>query len=186
MEGDSSAAKQLVDYLYPFVIRVVRGHLPRALDEEDLAQEIFQKFFSRLDQFHGQVPVENWVSRMALTTCFDALRKQQRRPEWRMADLSEEQELVVSRLRMDDAGQSEVDAGVASELVEKLLGFLDPEDAAILRWMEMEDKTVKQVQDLTGWSVARIKVRAFRARHKLRKIYTKIIEREARDSISTI
>ena len=86
---DEDAARALVEHLYPLVIKIVRAHLPRRLDEEDLAQEIFMKVFANAAQYRGEVPFEHWVSRVAVSTCLDRLRAQKRRPEWRWADLSE-------------------------------------------------------------------------------------------------
>ncbi|MES1194349.1 MAG: sigma-70 family RNA polymerase sigma factor, partial [Opitutus sp.] len=86
---DQVAAKQLVEHLYPLVSRIVRSHLPRRVAEEDLAQDIFLKMFTRLEQYQGNVPFPHWVSRIAVTTCIDQLRAQKRRPEFRWADLSE-------------------------------------------------------------------------------------------------
>src|SRR5215471_17652651 len=87
---EHEAARQLVEHLYPLVIRIVRSHLPRRMAEEDLAQEIFVKIFCRLDQYVARqgVPFEHWVSRLAVRTCLDALRFERRRPELRWSDLS--------------------------------------------------------------------------------------------------
>ena len=60
---DQAASRQLVEQLYPQVIRIVRSHLPRRVAEEDLSQEIFLKMFTRLDQYQGAVPFPHWVSR---------------------------------------------------------------------------------------------------------------------------
>ena len=90
-QQDQDAARSLVDYLYPTVIRIVRGYLPRRAAEEDLAQEIFVKLFEKLDRFQGKGPLKHWVSRIAVNHCRNAIRAQKARPEWRMADLSEEQ-----------------------------------------------------------------------------------------------
>ena len=87
-EGDEGAARALLDHLYPLVISVVRGHLPRRASEEDLAQTIFVKVFAKLDQFSGTVPLEHWVSRIAVNTCLNALQAEKIRPELRWADLS--------------------------------------------------------------------------------------------------
>ena len=89
--GDEVAARALVGHLYPLVIKLVRAHRPRRTAEEDLAQEVFMKMFARLSQYEGRdgVPFEHWVSRVAVTTCLDALRAEMRRPELRWADLTE-------------------------------------------------------------------------------------------------
>ena len=94
-QRDQTAARLLVEHLYPLVIRIVRSHLPRRVAEEDLAQDIFLKMFTRLEQYQGNVPFPHWVSRIAVTTCIDQLRAQKRRPEFRWADLSENEAEVL-------------------------------------------------------------------------------------------
>jgi RNA polymerase sigma factor (sigma-70 family) len=92
---------------HPLVIRIVRSHLPRRVAEEDLAQEVFLKMFSRLAQYQGAVPFPHWVSRIAVTTCIDHLRAQKRRPEFRWADLSENEAEVLDAVMTNErcAGQ---------------------------------------------------------------------------------
>ncbi len=169
--GDQTAARQLVDHLYPQVIRIVRARRPRRMAEEDLAQDIFLKMFSRLDQYLGQVPLAHWVSRIAVTTCIDALRAQQRRPELRWADLSEtEADTLDAVLTREDATDT-ADALAAHELVHKLLDQLDVKDRLVLQMLDLEQKTLIEIRELTGWNISLIKVRAFRARRKLQKLF---------------
>src|SRR5215469_4086573 len=92
---DQDAARSLVEYLYPFVISIVRRKLPRRAAEEDLVQEIFLKMFEKLHQYRGEVPLHHWVSRIAANHSLNAIRSERSRPEWRMADLSEEQEAAL-------------------------------------------------------------------------------------------
>ena len=101
---DQDAARSLVECLYPTVIRIVRANLPRRAAEEDLAQEIFVKVFEKLDQFRGEAPLEHWVSRIAVNHCLNAIRAQKSRPEWRMADLSEEQAAALDALTSTATG----------------------------------------------------------------------------------
>src|SRR5688572_10167884 len=125
-ERDQDAARRLVEHLHPLVIRIVRAHLPRRVLEEDLAQELFMKMFTRLDQYQGAVPFPHWVSRIAVTTCIDHLRAQKRRPEFRWADLPESQAEVLDHVLSDDRDTAPGDALAARELVDRLLGQLKP------------------------------------------------------------
>src|SRR5476651_2094038 len=86
--GDEAAGEELIRGLYPVIFKIVRLHLPRRDDENDLVQEILMKVFSRLHQYKGTAPLTHWVSRLALTTCLDRLRAQKIRPEIRRADLT--------------------------------------------------------------------------------------------------
>lgn len=178
-DRDQSAARALVDHLYPLVIKIVRSHLPRRVQEEDLAQEVFMKMFARLDQYQGAVPLTHWVSRIAVTTCIDHLRAQQRRPEFRWADLSENEVAVLDQATSAEGGIAPDNALAARELVDKLLSQLRPEDQLVIRLMDLEQLSVAEVSQRTGWNGALVKVRAFRARRKLRKLFENLERKEA-------
>lgn len=178
--GDQDAARELVAYLYPQVIRIVRARLPRRVPEEDLAQEVFLKMFSRLEQYRGDMPFPHWVSRIAVTTCIDHLRKQQRRPEVRWADLSESQAEMLEVVTRDESAPHVGEALAARELLEMLLDQLKPEDRMVVQLVDLEQKTLVEVAELTGWNTTLIKVRAFRARRKLRTLLEKL---EAEESV---
>jgi RNA polymerase sigma factor (sigma-70 family) len=175
---DQRAARELVEHLYPMVIRIVRARLPRRVAEEDLTQEIFLKMFTRLAQFQGNVPFPHWVSRIAVTTCIDHLRAQQRRPEFRWADLSENEAEVLNALITSENEVSAGDALAAHELLHKLLDQLKPDDRVVLQLLDLEQKTLVEVRELTGWNLTLIKVRAFRARRKLQKLFTELKTKE--------
>ena len=169
--GDEAAAREMVERLWPLVIRIVRGHLPRRSSEEDLSQEVFMKVFARLEQWRADQPLEHWVSRVAVTTCLDALRWQKRRPEVRWADLSETEAEVLDKVMHDESETTAGDAVASRELAHKLLETLKPADRLVLTMMDMEGRSVADVQRHTGWSATLVKVRAFRARRKLRKAF---------------
>lgn len=172
--GDQRAATELVDFLYPQVIRIVRARLPRRVPEEDLAQEVFLKMFSRLEQYRGDMPFPHWISRIAVTTCIDHLRKQQRRPELRMADLSEDEANMIDVVTRDDSAAHAGEALAARELLGKLMDQLKPEDRMVVQLVDLEQKTLAEAAEITGWNTTLVKVRAFRARRKLRNLLKKL------------
>ena len=177
-QRDQIAARELVGHLYPLVIRIVRAHLPRRVAEEDLAQEIFLKMFTRLDQYKGAVAFTHWVSRIAVTTCIDQLRAQKRRPEFRWADLSEQEAEVLDSVLTSEGDVAANDALAAHELVYKLLGQLKPEDRLVLQLLDLEQHSVAEISGITGWNQSLVKVRAFRARGKLKKLFEELQRKE--------
>ena len=179
-QHDQDAAVALVEALYPLVIRIVRSHCPERSDEEDLAQEIFLKLFSRLDQYETRagIPLEHWVSRLAVRTCVDALRARGRRPAVRMGDLSEEQRAWLEFMIAEESAPPDSAVASARELVEKLLSQLTPDDRLVISLLDLEERSVKEIASITGWSVSLVKVRAFRARRKLRRLGEILKERE--------
>lgn len=174
--GDEAAARGLLQHLHPLVAKIVRGHLPKRTSEEDLMQMVFAKVFSRLDQFSGKVPLEHWVSRVAVNTCLNQLQRERVRPELRFADLTEEEEAVVQSLA-STANDLPVDQSLAArDLVEKLLERLNPEDRLVITLLHLEGKSLVAIREATGWNLTLIKVRAFRARQKLRKHLATLLE----------
>ena len=169
--GDEREARALVEYLFPKVIGIVRHNLPRRGAEEELAQDVFLKMFSKLEQYRGDVPLEHWVSRIATNHCLNAIRAQQSRPEWRMVDLSEEYQHALEAVASPTGESHPADAIAARELVEILLECLHPKDRVIIRMLEMEERSYEEVRQATGWAIPLIRLRAFRARRKLNKRY---------------
>lgn len=177
-QHDQDAARKLVEHLYPLVIRIVRAHLPRRVAEEDLAQEVFLKMFSRLDQYKGAVAFTHWVSRIAVTTCIDQLRAQKRRPELRWADLSEQEAEVLDSVLTSESDVAVNDGFAARELIDRLLGELNPPDRLVLQLLDVERRSVAEISEMTGWNPSLVKVRAFRARGKLKKLFEELERKE--------
>lgn len=166
---ENIAAAQLIQELYPLVARIVRGYRSHRTAEEDLCQMIFVKIFRNLDQYSGKVPISHWVSRIAVNTCRNVLKAEKARPELRQADLSPDQIAVVENLA-NTSGDLSPDRQIAArELLEKLLNMLKPVERLLVDMLYLQNRTVAEVQKLTGWSAAKIRVTAFRARQKLRK-----------------
>jgi len=157
-----------METLHPQVIRIVQNHLPRGMDAEELAQDVFVQFFRTLERYDRSRPLENWVSRLALNVCLKALRSRKRRPEWRWSDLSEaEQDVVDSLLHQPETDS--MHAAEGRELLAKLLDSLSPQERMILTLLHLEERPVAEIAAMTGWNATLIKVRAFRARAKMRK-----------------
>jgi len=169
--GDEKAAQDVFHYMYPHVAKLVQANLPVREGAEDLIQQVCMKVMANLGQFSGKVPFLHWVSRISVNTCLNQIRHEKRRPEVRLADLSEDEASVVEHLA---AAPGELDAGdqfAAKELVDKLLEALKPEDRLLMRMMYLEGRQVDEIAQATGWSRSMIKVRAFRARSQLRRRY---------------
>ncbi|MEY2559468.1 MAG: hypothetical protein QOE34_2893 [Verrucomicrobiota bacterium] len=170
-QGDEISARELLRHFYPFVLKLVRAHLPRRIGEEDLVQMIFIKVFHKLDQYAGRLPLEHWISRIAVNTCYNALKAEKIRPEWRLADFSENTAAGIEKLaatEIDTASNDDVE--VAKKLVAQLIAQLSPADRLVITLLHLEEKSVEEIHALTGWSRSVIKVRAFRARAKMKRM----------------
>ena len=114
--------------------------------------------------------------RLAVRTCYDFLRARQRNRETTFSDVSSEEEDWLERFVSDQTADPEKTAA-ARELVGKLLSQLSPSARLVITLLELEDRSIKEIAELTGWSQPLVKVRAFRARAEMRKC----LQRIARD-----
>ena len=178
LQNDDEAACKLVRRLYPLVARIVRAHRPRRTAEEDICQMIFIKVFQKLSQFSGNVPLEHWVSRVAVNTCLNQIESERVRPEVRQADLSVEEQAVIENLT-SSTNELPPDQRFASrQLVEHLLATLKPVERLAIDLLYLQGRSVEEIRKITGWSAALVKVRAFRARQKMKQQLAKISAKE--------
>ena len=174
LRQDDEAARELVRRLYPLVAKMVRSHRPRRTSEEDLCQMIFIKVFQKLGQFSGKVPLEHWVSRIAVNTCLSEVESERIRPELRYADLSEEEQAVVGNLAVSSEELAPDRQLASRQLVEHLLQMLKPVERLVIDLLYLQGRSVEEIHQITGLGAAAIKVRAFRARQKMKAQLEKI------------
>ena len=178
LQHDDEAARALVQQLYPMVVKIVRAHRPRRTAEEDLCQMIFIRVFQKLSQYSGKVPLEHWVSRIAVNTCLNQIESERIRPELRHADLSTEEQAVIENLATSSEELAPDQRFASRQLVEHLLAALKPVERLAIDLLYLQGRSVEEIRKITGWSAALIKVRAFRARQKMKQQLARISTRE--------
>ena len=178
LREDENAARELVRILYPLVAKLVRAHRPVRSAEEDLCQMIFIKVLQKLSQFSGQVPLEHWVSRIAVNTCINQIQSEKARPELREADLSQEQVAVINNLATTTGELAPDESFASRQLVEHLMTALKPAERLVIDLLYLQQRSVAEIRRLTGWSGALVKVRAFRARAKMKQLLSYMTARE--------
>ena len=178
LQQDEAAARELVRTLYPLVAKLVRAHRPARTAEEDLCQMIFIKVLQKLPQFSGAVPLEHWVSRIAINTCLNQIQAEKARPELREADLSEEQVAVIQNLAATTDELAPDRSFASRQLVEHLMSALKPAERLVIDLLYLQQRSVAEIRSATGWSVALVKVRAFRARQKMKRLLSNMTARE--------
>ena len=173
LQGDASSFEPLVQKYSPRVFATARRYARLEREVEDIAQEVWIKAFQKLQSFRGEAPFEHWLMRLAVRTCYDFLRSHQRNREAAFSELSEPEDDWLERFAVQPESAGE-DTDAAKLLVEKLLTQLSPPARLVITLLEIEERSVKEIAELTGWSVPLVKVRAFRARAEMRKILARI------------
>ena len=119
--------------------------------------------------------MEGWLTRIATNTCLNMLRGSKRRPELTVSDLSNDESGWLDHQLADEAVDSVENNLVAADLADRLLGTLSPEDQQALLMIDGENASIKEVAEATGWSESKVKVRAFRARKKIRESMERLL-----------
>jgi RNA polymerase sigma-70 factor (ECF subfamily) len=173
LKGDPASFEPLVKKYSPRVFATARRYARRESEVEDIVQEIWSKAYLKLSSFRAEAPFEHWLMRLAVRTCYDFLRGHQRNRETTFSELSEPENDWLDRFvaNPDDAIEN---TDAARALVDRLLSQLSPPARLVITLLEIEEKSVKEIAQLTGWSVPLVKVRAFRARAEMRKCLAKI------------
>lgn len=173
LQGDTASFEPLVKKYLPRVFATARRYARRDSEIEDIVQEVWRKAFLKLSTFRGDAPFEHWLMTLAVHTCYDFLRGHQRNRETTFTELSAAETGWLDRFvaKPDDASES---AAAARQLVGRLLEMLSPPARLIITLLEIEEKSVKEIAKITGWSVPLVKVRAFRARAEMKKHLVKI------------
>ena len=143
---------------------------------EDLAQEAFLKAWRALGQFDGRAPFEHWLSSITSRVALDHLRKEKRRQnEIGLPELGDD---ALDWLRSGDE-KSELDARNAAEVLQLAMRELTPVDRVVITMQELEGRSVKEIAAAIGSSGVAVRVRALRARSKLRQALGKIAKEKS-------
>ncbi len=177
LKGDTASFEPLVAKYSPRIFATARRYARRESEVEDIVQEIWLKAYQKLASFRGEAPFEHWLMRLATRTCYDFLRAHQRNRETPFSGLSESEGEWLDRFLADPEGTPH-DAEAARQLVRRLLDQLSPAARLIITLLEIEERSVKEIASLTGWSASLVKVRAFRARAEMRKALARLDRRK--------
>jgi RNA polymerase sigma-70 factor (ECF subfamily) len=172
--GDAESFEPLVVKYQPRVFATARKYARRESEVEDIVQEVFLKAFSKLNTFRSESPFEHWLMRLTVRTCYDHLRAHQRNREQMLAEITDEEVQWLEKVSSSVDAGAEESASAARLVIHKLLQHLSPESRLIIQLLEIEEKSLKEIAELTGWSIPMIKVRAFRARAAMRKILSRM------------
>jgi len=173
LKGDTASFEPLVEKYSPRLFATARRYARRENEVEDIVQEVWLKAFQKLASFRAEAPFEHWLMRLAVRTCYDFLRQHQRRREASFSELTQPETDWLERFvsQPETAGEQ---ADAARLLVQRIMEQLSPPARLIITLLEIEERSVKEIAQITGWSVPLVKVRAFRARAEMKKILAKL------------
>lgn len=167
--GEEAAFTEIVLAYRKRVLATVARLILRSEDVEDVSQEVFTRLYFSLDQLRSAEGFEAWLYRLTMNAAYDYLRRQKRRPEHRMADLSEQQVTIADALRGSRVERERQDAAARREALEQALAGVSEEDRVLLTLKEVEGLSLKELEAVYHVNGNALKVRLFRARQRVLK-----------------
>jgi RNA polymerase sigma-70 factor, ECF subfamily len=172
INGDVNAFESLLIRYKDTVLKIVKKHVPYN-DVEETIQNVFLRTYQSLPSFRGESGFRQWLSSIAVRTCYDFWRKTYRSREVPMSVFTEKHQKWLEDVIAEQSEQSINEKGSqneARELLDWALGKLSAGDRMVMELVYLEGLSGKEAADLLGWSVSNVKVRCFRSRKKLEKI----------------
>ena len=173
VEGRVELFEILIQRHQPKIFATARKYARRESEVEDIVQEIFIKAFQNLGKYRGEAPFQHWLIRIAVRTCYDFLRRHQRNREANFSEITEEDADFLDRY-VSDSLPDDLRVDAVRKLIHDILERLPAPLRIVITLQAVEGKSVQEIADLTGWSIANVKVRAHRARKEMRKLLDKI------------
>lgn len=175
VSGNVNAFEQLLKRYQNHVLMIIKKHLP--LNQAgDTAQDVFIRAYRSLPTFKEDSSFEQWLSTIAVRSCYDFWRKHYRSREFPMSSFTEKHQVWLEEALSAESSQSYHERGLqkeARELLDWALDRLSAEDRMVLELVYLEGHSVKEAARLLGWSTANVKVRSFRSRKKLYNLLSK-------------
>lgn len=170
-KGDDVAFNQVVVAYRKRILGTIARLIGRPEDVEDVGQEVFIRLYYSLDQLRTPEVFEPWLYRLTVNAAYDYMRRQKRRKESRMSDLSEQQVMMADASAGGKENQEEVRRTGIREFVQSLLEGISEEDRALLILKEVEGLSLKEMEQIYKVNENALKVRLFRARQRVLKAY---------------
>jgi RNA polymerase sigma-70 factor (ECF subfamily) len=153
LAGDDAAFAELVRRHQTRVFRLAGRFFRRREDVEDVAQDTFVTAWRRLATYAARAPFEHWITRVCLRLCYARLGAERRREP---------------AIGTPETVAAPADVVTAID-IERLLAKLAPADRFVLLLLDGEGWSVNEIAARVGWTATNVKVRAFRARRRLRR-----------------
>jgi RNA polymerase sigma-70 factor (ECF subfamily) len=180
-KGDSAAFNEIVVAYRKRILGTITRLIARPEDVEDVAQEVFVRLYFSLDQLRTAQVFEPWLHKLTVNAAYDYLRKQRRRQEFRMSDLSEQQVVMADAMAGGKVEQDEQHNKKIREAVDSLLGAVSEADRILLMLKEVEGLSLKELEKIYKVNENALKVRLFRARQRVLKAFGAGEKQKGRD-----
>ncbi len=157
--------KQYKDEAYSLAISVVKDEF----FAQDVVQNAFINAYTSLDTFSGRSKFSTWLYRIVINEAYAQLRKQKRKGEIRddLSQVKESSRISDTILKMEEDNQR--------YYINEALKKLSANYSLSLRLFYLQDYTIEEITEVTGWSNSNTKVILHRARNQMKVLLTNLL-----------
>ncbi len=134
-------------------------------DAEEAVQEGFVRAYRNLASFRKEAKFSTWlfriVHREALRLC-----NKRKRYSGNMKDIEDENPVSNQQSPLESIEQKEM-----SNTIKKVLTLLKPNERLVLQLFYLEEMSMPEINEITGFSVSKIKTLLFRARKSFSQVF---------------
>ncbi|WP_080058891.1 RNA polymerase sigma factor [Spirosoma aerolatum] len=161
-QGDSASFAFLVDrykhMAYTIALRIMRN----AEDAEDAAQEGFVKAYQQLHRFEGKSKFSTWLYTIVYRVAVSKLEQQ------RVATVPIQEELTETYSNSYQTNQLEsLQVSDQQKYIKDAIERLPATEGLLITLYYLDEKSIREIEEITGLSESNIKVKLFRARKVL-------------------
>lgn len=165
LTGDGAAYARLIgryqQQLSRYLWRFTRS--PQA--HEELVQTVFVEAYFQLKTFAGRSPLSHWLQVIATRVGYRFWKGQTQQRQRNIMSID-----PASEPAEDEPSRDHLESAEAAERVHACLERLPPRDRLVITLLHLEEKSIAEISQYTGWSQTMVKVQAYRARGKLAKL----------------
>lgn len=158
LAGDGDAYARIIRRHQPILVRRMSRFASTANDVEELVQETFVEAYFSLNRYRGDAPFDHWLQRIATRVGYRF---------WKPRD---QQRLRQASIDLSDTSAAQERERPDTDALMLAVALLPPRDRLVITVLYLEGHSVAEAAKLIGWSKTLVKVQAYRARAKLRKL----------------
>jgi len=161
LDGDEDSYVRLVRRYETQITRLMWRFSRDPAVCEELVQDVFVEAYYSLKSYRGKAPLIHWLRKIGVRVGYRYWKEQAKaKAAVPLQDFD-----TIETEQADD-----VDPAEAAEILHALLARLPADERLVLTLMYFEQDSTKDIATRMGWTRARVKMRAHRARKKLKTI----------------
>lgn len=176
LAGDTNSFGELVDRYQDFVFTIAIRILKNREEAEEVAQDSFIKAFDSLKSYRGEAKFSTWLYRIVYHKSLDRIKKNKRQQTFEIIE-----EITDDSFDHIENGLEAMLSEERSEIINKCIGQLPEEEAAIISLYYFEEQSVKEIAQVTSLTEDNIKIKLYRSRKKLFSLLQSYIKPEIRE-----